>query len=167
MKRILALALAALFLLTGCGGKDKKEPQKQEENTAYDGIVLGDVTVHLGEELTDAQKETLGNPVETQEFPSCISGATDTKYVYNDFSLQVYPHEDTQRLQIVELLTNTYATEKGVRVGDTAEAVKKAYGEPIDEAKFYIDYALTESITLSFELKDGVVEKIVYTDNVE
>lgn len=167
MKRMLALALAALLLLTGCGGKKTDTPAKQEETTTYTGIALGDVTVRLGEALTAEQREKLGSPMETQQFPSCISGATDTKYVYSEFALQVYPQEDAEILQIVELLSDTYATEKGVKVGDTAEAVKQAYGDAIDESKFYIDYALTETITLSFELKDGIVKKIVYTAAVE
>ena len=166
MKRVLTLVLAVTLLLCGCG-KKQPEPQKQEENTAPTGLVLNNVTIQVGEELTATQKEALGQPSEIQEFPSCISGATDHKYIYSEFTLQAYPQDDAEILQIVELLTNTYATEKGIKVGDTTEAVKEAYGEPDLEEKFYMDYNLTDTIVLSFELKDGVVTKIVYTDNIE
>ena len=54
------------------------------------------------------------------------------------------------------------STEKGISVGSTADAVKAAYGEPINATDNMLVYGKA-GMTLRFNLKDGVVSTILYT----
>lgn len=165
MKRILALALAAMLLLGGCGGKEIKDGNtnntKAPENSAGHSVTLGDVRVNVGGELTDEMLKKLGEPNEKTESPNCVYDGAVYDYYYDNFSLQVNQQEDKNTLLMVTITDTAYKTDKGVKIGDTADTVKNAYGTATEESKYYLVYA-KETFELTFNLNDGAVEEIVY-----
>ena len=165
MKRILALALAAMLLLGGCGGKENKEGNtdntKAPESSAVHSVTLGDVRVNIGGELTDEMLKKLGEPNEKTEAPNCVYDGAVYDYYYDNFSLQVNQQEDKNTLLMVTITDTAYKTDKGVKVGDAADTVKNAYGTATEENKYYLVYA-KEGIEITFNLNDGAVEEIVY-----
>jgi hypothetical protein len=162
MKRILALALALTLLLCGCGGKTDKggDTNKTEANTAA-GITLKGASLNIGGALTDEMLKKLGEPSEKTESPNCVYDGAVYDYIYAGFSLQVNQQESKNTLLMVTITDTAYKTDKGVKIGDTAEAVKNAYGTATEESKYYLVYA-KETFELTFNLNDGAVEEIVY-----
>ena len=162
MKRILALALAAMLLLCGCGGKTDKggDTNKTEANTAA-GITLKGASLNIGGELTDEMLKKLGEPSEKTEAPNCVYDGAVYDYYYDNFSLQINQQEDKNTLLMVTITDTAYKTDKGVKIGDAADTVKNAYGTATEENKYYLVYA-KEGIEITFNLNDGAVEEIVY-----
>lgn len=162
MKRILALALALTLLLCGCGGKTDKggDTNKTEANTAA-GITLKGASLNIGGELTDEMLKKLGEPSEKTESPNCVYDGAVYDYIYTGFSLQVNQQESKSTLLMVTITDTAYKTDKGVKIGDTADTVKNAYGTATEESKYYLVYA-KETFELTFNLNDGAVEEIVY-----
>jgi hypothetical protein len=160
MKRIFALTLAVALLLCGCG--------KNDENTHKGGnaatVKLGDVTVTAGEAFTAEMKTALGEPVSTEEAPSCHYEGMDTVYVYDGFSIQTYRKGDADQVAVVTIESPAYPTDKGVKIGDDSDAVKKAYGAAVEETPYYVVYTLNDTVSLTFELKNGTVALILYEE---
>lgn len=156
MKRILALAIALTLLLCGCGD----DTNKTEANTAA-GITLKGATLTIGGELTDGMMDKLGEPNEQTASPNCVYDGAVYDYIYDGFSLQVNQQEDKNTLLMVTITDPAYATDKGVRVGDTTDEVKEAYGDATEDSKYYLVYA-ADGYELTFNLTEGFVEEIVY-----
>lgn len=161
MKRIFAMMLVLSLLLCGCGNK----PAENTDQIGTAGVVtLGNVTVQVGGELNATQKTDLGTPIEVYEAPSCHYEGMDTVYTYDGYTLQTYRKGTVDILCMVILESAAYATDKGIRVGDTLDAVIAAYGECTEETKYYVTYVLSPSITLTFSLTDNTVTAIEYAE---
>ena len=166
MKRILALALAMTLLLCGCGGKEIKDGNtdnaKTPESPTGHSITLGGATLYVGGELTDEMLKKLGEPNEKTESPNCVYDGAVYDYYYDNFSLQVNQQESKNTLLMVTVTDPLFDAENGIKIGDTADQVKEAYGTATEENKYYLVYA-KETFELTFNLNDGAVEEIVYT----
>lgn len=161
MKRIFALALAVALLLCGCGKSDDNT-DKGGNNAA--AVKLGDVTVTVGETLTDEMKTALGEPASTEEAPSCHYEGMDTVYRYDGFSIQTYRKGDADCIAVVTIESASYPTDKGIKVGDDLDAVMDAYGEADEPGNYYWVYDLTDKVTLTFELDGDKVATILYEE---
>lgn len=158
MKRIFALALAVTLLLCGCG----KSTDNNDKGGNAATVKLGDVSLTVGAAFTAQQKDALGEPVSTEEAPSCHFDGMDTVYTYTGYSLQTYRQDDADILCVITIEDAAYPTDKGIKVGDTATAVTEAYGEAAEQTKYYVVYDLTEEVSLTFQLKDDAVTTILY-----
>lgn len=165
MKRILALALALTLLLCGCGGKEDTSNQggdKQPEEKIANAITIKSVTLSIGGELTADMLKQLGEPSEKTESPNCVYEGAVYDYIYADFSLQVNQQEDKNTLLMATITDPAHTTDKGVKIGDTADAVKKAYGEAAEDAKYYI-VCTVDGMEVTFNLENGAVYEIQYS----
>ena len=164
MKRILALALALTLLLCGCGGKETKENKDNDNKTAdntANSITIKGASLNIGGELTADMLKKLGEPSEKTESPNCVYEGAVYDYIYAGFSLQVNQQEGKNTLLMATITDPKYITDKDVKIGDTADAVKKAYGEATEGNNYYLVYA-KEGVEVTFNLNDGTVEEIVY-----
>ncbi|MBR2319219.1 MAG: hypothetical protein IKA50_00355 [Clostridia bacterium] len=164
MKRILALALALTLLLCGCGGKETKENKDNDNKTAdntANSITIKGASLNIGGELTADMLKKLGEPSEKTESPNCVYEGAVYDYIYAGFSLQVNQQEGKNTLLMATITDPEYITDKDVKIGDTADAVKKAYGEATEGNNYYLVYA-KEGVEVTFNLNDGTVEEIVY-----
>lgn len=166
MKRILtmtlALTLAVALLLCGCGKSDDNTDKGGNNSAA--AVKLGDVTVTVGETLTAEMKAALGNPTSVEEAPSCHYEGMDTLYRYDGFSIQTYRKDDADCVAVVTVESDAYPTDKGIKVGDGIDAVKKAYSDPAEGTQYYVVYDLTDKVTLTFELQEDKVVTILYEE---
>ena len=160
MKRILALTIAAMLLLGGCGVKENNDSKKPAEHTEK-GIQIGGVTLNIGGVLTDEKKEALGEPISTSEAPSCLYEGFDIVYEYEGFTLQTNQQSEDEIVCILTVETEKYPTAQGVKVGDTAEAVREAYGEAEEDTKYYLTYTV-DNTAITFSLSSGKVSAIEY-----
>jgi hypothetical protein len=88
-------------------------------------------------------------------------------YTYDGYSLQTYRQEEADILSMIIIESADYATDKGVRVGDTLDTVIAAYGEGAEETQYYVTYTLSPSVTLTFSLTDDGVSAIEYAETAD
>ena len=172
MKRILtmtlALTLAMALLLCGCGGKDSGTTDNGNKNSFQTaGIQIGGANLNIGGRLTDEIKSTLGEPISTSEAPSCLYEGMDTVYEYEGFFLQTSQMGDSEVVVIITIETANHTTNKGIKVGDPAEALNNAYGEPEEETKNYVVYRHDNNVTITYSLRDGKVSAIEYAQDID
>lgn len=174
MKRILTLALAALLVLCLCAcGKDNGETP-----AATDPTKAGDKTpstTPVGYTFTyneyqfgvgmavEGVLEKLGEPDTKLESESCAFGGKDTVYYYSGIQISTNDEEGYEKIYSIYLEDDLTSTEKGVSVGNTADQVKAAYGEPGDASSENCLIYAKDGMYLKFIMKDNKVSAITYT----
>ncbi len=73
---------------------------------------------------------------------------------------------DFYRITSITVSNNKYMTNRGIVIGDTIENIITVYGKPLNVDKVRVTYKFKNS-TLSFGIKDNVVDSIVVDEQVE
>ena len=174
MKRFLMIALAAVMLLSlcACGADD---PDANATDPTKDGNVTPSTTpvgytftyndYQFGVNMAvEAVLKQLGEPVQKLESESCAFGGKDTVYYYDGIQISSNDEDGYDRIYSIYLESDLVSTEKNICIGDSADKVKSAYGEP-GEGSTETNLVYTkDGMTLSFNLKDGTVSSILYND---
>ena len=129
-KRIFSAILACLMLLfAGCqgnpttgGDNSNSQSQASSYNFTYKGTKI---TLHAPAEPII---QALGDPVSYTESASCAFDGLDKSYYYGSFYLETYPKDGKDYVYGWYFKDDSVATEKGISIGATKEAVTKAYG---------------------------------------
>lgn len=74
----------------------------------------------------------LGEPAAFSEAPSCLYEGTDKTYDYTDLVVYTITKGGVDLIDGIDLVSNRYATRRGIAVGADADSVIKAYGEPVN-----------------------------------
>ena len=182
MKKVLLTIIAVLLTLTlvaalaGCGSDKSKDDKKDGKGTdvsteaqnaggAMDAKDLvfsyNGVSVELDGDA-DAAVAALGEPKDKSSQLSCHGEGDDKTYTYDGFVLNTYPLEGKDRVLEIGVTSADIPTSKGIKVGDTAEAVTEAYGADFKEVGMYHAYSSGEGKSLQFFIQDGKVQEISY-----
>ena len=182
MKKVLLTIIAVLLTLTlvaalaGCGSDKSKDDKKDGKGTdvsteaqnaggAMDAKDLvfsyNGVSVELDGDA-DAAVAALGEPKEKSSQLSCHGEGDDKTYTYDGFVLNTYPLEGKDRVLEIVVTSADIPTSKGIKVGDTAEAVTEAYGADFKEVGMYHAYSSGDGKSLQFFIQDGKVQEISY-----
>lgn len=102
-------------------------------------------------------------PSEYFETASCAGEGMAMAYRFGtSFWVELYTESDV--IAAIYLTDDTVATAEGISIGSTKDQVKEAYGDPLEETDYLIQYK-KGSCLLQFEFNaEGTVEKIVYFD---
>ena len=164
MKRTLLAMLLAVVLclsLAACAGTPAKTVTETDTSVQPGYVMTFDgVEIRMGE-TASAALDALGEAISREATGSCAYGGDDVRYTYAHFILQTYDQSGTEYLSQISLSDDTYATPEGIRVGDSADAVKAAYGTPANETASALTY-LKGNTKLLFLLRDGNVTNIQY-----
>ncbi|MHB8129638.1 MAG: putative periplasmic lipoprotein [Mobilitalea sp.] len=186
MKKVI-IFLAVLLFLAGCSKKEAIPVTSDTSNVGDDNsinvneeanstevtgelaegykFVYNDVTIPMN---TDSEPiiESLGEPVEYFEAPSCAFQGLDKIYYYNGFELSTYPSGDKDIVSTVNFLDDSVTTEQGIYLGATLEEVIAAYGKDyVQDLASYTYYLGETKLTLIVE-EDAVIS-ITYFAVVE
>ena len=160
MKRWMACLMCLLLCMSAlCACKEQVTEQKGEPYSfAVDGIVF--TPGEDGSALADWK----GAAPQVSVKGSCLDGVDgeDVTYVYTDFRIQTFRTEAGEEIRWVILQSDAVKTGKGIAIGDTAEQMKAAYGEPTEETATLAVYE-GGGTRLRFTHRDGVITKIEYT----
>ena len=176
MKKFAAilLALTVMLALCACGGSADTTPDVttdpgKEMNPVIKTEPSGYLFTYNGYQFgVDMPAEdviaSLGEPKDKYTSESCAFGGEDTVYYYSSIQVSTNNEYGYERIYSIYLEDDLVSTEKGICVGSTAEDVKNAYGEPGDKSTDVCLVYEKETMTLSFNLVDGVVSTILYND---
>lgn len=157
-KTLLISALVLALLLTGCSSAQEGFGQDDL------GLELEGNTYYL---RTDSAPliEALGDGYEYSEMVSCVYDGKDKTFSYPGLNVNTVPVDGKDIIEMLTLTDGTYATLRGVRVGDSREQVIAAYGEDyFDDG--YINYTLTndpadiQAERIQFEMSGDTVSTI-------
>lgn len=124
MKDLIGLILAILILFGGCGTDSPGEAETEKEYA----VAVSDVKIEM-HALAAPVLDALGEPMGYTEETSCAFDGLDKTYYFGSFYLTTYPDGDTDRIRSLWFADDTVTTEEGIRIGDTLDEVRTAYGE--------------------------------------
>ncbi len=161
MKRWMACLLGLLLCMSAfCACKEDVPEQKGEPYSfAVDGIAFtpgGDAGAPLAAWKGAAPQISVKG--------SCLDGVDgeDVTYVFTDFRIQTFRTGASEVIRWVILQSDAVKTGKGIAIGDSAEQMKTAYGQPTEETASLSVYE-SGGTRLRFTHRDGVITKIEYT----
>lgn len=107
----------------------------------------------------DPVLSALGDDYDEEAWANCAYDELGTVYIYDKLDLILREAKG----EICEIsISGPILDCGGVSVGDSAEAVKAAYGEPFEQTDFIYQYKSDKTI-LVFELENGKVVGIFYS----
>ena len=158
MKHIFCLLLSVLLALSLCACVDPTT-EKETYAAAIEGVRIA------VDDPAEPVLSALGEWSSYDESPSCAFEGLDKIYGYGSFEIQTYTEGGKDYIRAIYLIDDGCRTQRDIAIGDTAEAVKEAYGAPTHESASSLQYA-GEGMTLTFLLRDGIVTNIQYLKDV-
>ena len=166
---MIALAAIMVLCLCACGTDDPAatDPTKGGNVTpsttpvgftfTYNGYQFGvDMSI-------DTVVENVGEPKDKAEMNSCAFGGTHYVNYYNSIQINTTDDQGYDRIYTIYLEDDLVSTEKGISVGNTAQQVKDAYGEPSEASSETCLVYAKDGMYLKFNLKADKVSSITYT----
>ena len=157
MKKILIYVLLATMVLSFVACKDNTPPT--EEGKTYT-FTSGTTKITIDADVAPILA-ALGQWRDYNESPSCGFPGLEKFYDYGGFEINTYPQEEKDFVYMIRLYDDTVATEEGICIGSTKEAVIAAYGTPDKEGDTYLEYH-EEKMYMEIQLRDGIVTTIYY-----
>lgn len=106
--------------------------------------------------------DSLGSPSSVTQAPSCHFDGMDNIYEYGGFSIYTYRSGGEDYVYDIEISSSSIATDKGIRVGSSADDVLAAYGDGYATySDAMIEYR-SGSQSLYFSLSGGTVSLIEF-----
>ncbi len=160
---IALLAVACLMSIVACKGD---EPQIGGDGELY-GFLIDGVKIIPGAKASDALTALASQNPAVSAKGSCLGGVDgeDVNYVYAGFRIQTFRLKEgdaNEEIRWIIFTDDSVKTEEGIAIGSTVEAVKEAYGEPVETTSSTIIYRIGRT-ELRFETRDGAVIGIAYT----
>jgi hypothetical protein len=167
----MALAVAMSMSMAACGGSSDTKVIESNGSTAAASSTsaesaAGFVFSYNGTDIpVDADAapivETLGEPNQYFESPSCAAEGIGKLYTYSDFEIQTYPDGDKDLILYVLLRTDNVATAEGIDLSSSRDDIIAAYGEPTSEATGAMTYE-KDGVSLVFIFNGDSLISIEY-----
>ena len=165
MRKILALTLAVMLLLTlaACGSPDPTQPEKENPATPTDptptdptpvqtpsasnpedgfGFTLEGVTLYPGAALDVSQ---LPEPESVTQIPSCANQGTDNVYNFGTVEVTAFQTDAGEIIYSIYILDANTPTDLGLYLGDGQETVEGLYGTDYTTLDGQLVYAVGNS----------------------
>lgn len=161
MRRKGMALIAALLLLCGMAACDEEPGALSEQDLS---LAIGAAAYNLRQDAGPLL-DSLGERQDFTQRISCLYVGMDKSFVYPGIRIDTVPAGEEGRdvIEMIALTDATYSTTRGVRVGDTLEAVREAYGEPHADDGYYMMYYLSgdasdlASPRIEFQVEGGAV----------
>ncbi len=175
---LLLTAAAALFLLWGCKNGSETQTQSGTGNSSSlsdsesasdtaateEGFlfIYNEKKVYCNQSAEEALS-ALGEYDNKFESPSCAFNGVEVTYYYSAIQLTTYTDgEAPERVLSIYLQDDSVTTAEGITIGDSADKVKAAYGEPTESGENSMVF-FKEGTKLTFILNEDGVSSIMYS----
>ena len=168
MKKILAIILSLIFVLTfaACGvSKDADEGQGNTNNPSastneegYYFTTPNGVKVEFDVLANDVLDAIGGNP-SYEESTSCAFEGLDKTYGFGGYYITTYPDGDKDYIYSAWFVDDSVTTAEGIYVGSSKAEVEAAYGISVDGDSATLTKGNTELVII---LEDDAVVEIQY-----
>lgn len=157
IKKILSCMLCMLMLFTCVACSNTNASASKAYVFSYNGAEIA-----IDDEL-DGVLAALGSYDRHETSPSCNHDGDAHFYYYGTkIELESYPKNGKDLLYKITLFDDTVKTAEGIRIGDTKDAVIKAYGDAAEEKGTALRYRAGDMYLQFNFTKDGLVSQIQY-----
>lgn len=139
---------------------ESQGPAASDDESGGFSCIIDGVTARPNTPAADVIA-ALGDGYELFEAPSCAFQGTDRVYTYSSVIIRTYPMSDVDYISAIEFRNDMLSTREGIFIGNSEDEIRAAYGEPDNVLSGGIEYT-KDDVTLSFIIRDGVVEGISY-----
>ncbi len=153
---ILALA-CAITLMSACASENNNNDDAASGKVEF-YITYKGTKIELDKDATSVLA-ALGAASDTASLGDCGGFGLQTRYTYDNFVIYTVKNDSGEKIDQITLSNDIVETPKGICVGDSAEDVIKAYGEPNAKTDTKIEYE-SGSLILKFGLEGGDVKSI-------
>ena len=157
MKNILIYFLLAAMVFSFCACQNNNSSKEEGKNYTF---TYGTTKIAIDDDIAPILT-ALGAWRDYDDRPSCGFPGLEKFYDYGGFEINTYPQGEKDFVYMIRLYDDTVATEEGIRIGSTREAVIKAYGTPDKQDETLLQYD-TNKMFLQFLLSDGIVTTVYY-----
>jgi len=117
---LIAITVILVFIAAGCESSGKMVKDDFVFKTGQSEFMLDtDATALLS---------LLGDNYDYSEAPSCVYEGTDKIFAYDGIEIYTYPYGGADLIDEIVLLSSGYVTNRGVKPGDSIDAVLEKYG---------------------------------------
>ena len=152
---MLVAILCAITLLAACNS----EGAETENKSAVEYYVTYKGTKIELDKKADIVLSALGAAKDIDSLGDCGGFGTQTRYTYDDIVVYTVKNDSGETIDQISLSNDMVETPKGICVGDTSDAVIKAYGEPTAKNDTKMEYE-SGSLILKFGIEGGNVKSI-------
>lgn len=160
MKRTVAFLLLLCLGLAACGSPSHTDTPEPGFTFTYNGVEMA-INANAAGILPQ-----LGTPKSYTEEASCAFDGMDKTYYFGSFYLTTYPMEGKDYIYSIWFADDSVATEEGIYIGASKEAVANAYGAECFNGTnaFIIEKGKTK---LTIVLTEGTVSSVLYETVIE
>ncbi|MBQ7415979.1 MAG: hypothetical protein IJW14_02955 [Oscillospiraceae bacterium] len=168
MKKLLTILLSALMVLSLCAcGEDAQTTEPSGNTNTPSTTPVGYTFTYNGYQFgvgmsVDAVLSKLGTPRDQYTSNSCAFGGEDTVYYYSSIQISTNDEEGYEKIYSIYLEDDLVTTEKGICIGNTADQVKAAYGEPDAASSDSCLIYAKDGMKLRFNMNGDKVSSITY-----
>lgn len=152
---------AAKTTTTAKAQTNKDNAVKGSFSSSDAAVIINGKSVKPGAKYASVSS-ALGNPSSVTQAPSCHYSGMDNIYAFSGFTVYTYFSGSDEIIYDIEISSSSYATAKGIKVGDSTSKVKEYYGSPASETDDYIEYT-AGSVHMGFYISSGKVDTIELT----
>jgi hypothetical protein len=163
---ILTVLAMALAIMAGCSGTPTTTAPTQT-TAGTTAAAKGYTFTFKGSVIAVAAPaapilESLGDPINYFEAPSCAFQGLDKIYTYAGMEFQAYTENEVDYIYSISVLDDTVETPEGIALGASADDVKAAYGTGFTESTNQLLYT-KDNCQLKFVFEDNELVSVEYT----
>ena len=159
---VLAIVACVVTLFAACNNEEDGDSLDEDDSIGF-YVTYKNVKIEIGKSASDVI-EKLGKADSTVEVGNCGDKGSLSQYIYNDIVIEVLTNANGNKTVDKIILNNDLvSTSKGISIGDSSDAVIKAYGKATEQTTDKIEYNGGTKL-LRFTLKDGAVDGIYFYD---
>ena len=114
--------------------------------------------IGLGDNLLNLELPEASNVYKTE---SCAFDGIEKTYTYEDYEITTCVKEDSEDIISIYFTSDQVSTNEGIKIGDSIDTMKQAYGEDFELADVSYTYKKGNS-TLTFIADNDVITSIEY-----
>ena len=152
---ILAVIIGGIVLINSNNSSNNSNAMQSETFI----FKINGQEVKMGQNLLDLN---IPETSDVYEAESCAFDGIEKIYTYDNYEITTCPENGIEKILNVYISHGEESTPEGIRVGDTVEDMKQAYGEDFKTAD--VSYIYTRgNTTLTFVTNDDVISSIEYS----
>ena len=114
--------------------------------------------IKIGDNLLNLELPETSNVYEAE---SCAFDGTEKTYTYENYEITTCVKENSEDILSIYLTSDQVSTKEGIKIGDSVDAMKQAYGEDFELTDFSYVYKKGNS-TLTFITDNDIITSIEY-----
>lgn len=158
---ILVVLLMIVLIIGGIAIVNRNSDSVETANNSTEEAFIFEVNgqeIKMGENFL-----TLNLPEANSEYEaeSCAFNGIEKTYSYDSYEIATYPEDSNEKILTIYLLDDEVATKEGIKIGDTLDDMKQAYGENCEISDISYIYTKGNS-TLTFIINGEIISSIEY-----